>query len=89
MIDEQTIRRATEEVLEELDLNEQRFAIEPALGAGDGESSRQIRLLDEQGSDRATVVNFQDKDGNISIYFDDIKAKIRKQLETLVAIGGE
>jgi len=89
MIDEQTIRRATEEVLEELDLNEQRFAIEPALGAGDGESARQIRLLDEEGSDRATVVNFQDKDGNISIYFDDIKAKIRKQLETLVEIGGE
>ncbi len=32
MIDEQTIKRATEEVLEEMGLEQQQFAIEPALG---------------------------------------------------------
>ena len=89
MIDEQTIKRATEEVLEELDMSEQQFALEPALGAGDGAAARQIRLLDPEGSDRAAVVDFQDKDGKVSIYFEDIKAKIRQQLETLIEIGGE
>ncbi|HEY8562466.1 MAG TPA: hypothetical protein VIL74_18960 [Pyrinomonadaceae bacterium] len=87
MIDERTIKLATEEILDELNLSGRRFAIEPALCPGDGENSRQIRLFRDDGRDRATIVDFQDKDGNVSIYFDDIKAKIRKQIETLVEVG--
>jgi hypothetical protein len=85
MLDDQIIRQATEETLSELQLNAQRFEVEPALGASDGETSRQIRLFDAAGNDKAAVINFEDKNGNVPIYFDDIKAKIRKQIEALTA----
>jgi len=83
MLDDQTIKRATEEILAELDLPESRFEIEPALGASDGETARQIRFFDSEGNDKATVVDFQDKDGNVSRDFEEIKEKIRKQTEAL------
>ena len=74
MLDDQIIRQATEEALSELQISAQRFEIEPA---------RQIRFFDADVSDKATVVDFQDKDGNVSIYFDEIKKKIRRQIEVL------
>jgi hypothetical protein len=83
MLDDRTIKRATEEILAELDLPESRFEIEPALGASDGETARQIRFFDSEGNDKATVVDFQDKDGNVSRDFEEIKEKIRKQTEAL------
>lgn len=82
MLDEKIIRQATEEVLEELGAGERRFEIEEAMGAANSET-RQIRVFDENGTDRAAVVDFQDKNGRMSIYFDDIKEKIRAQLEVL------
>lgn len=84
MLDDQIIKQATEEVLSELQLSAPRFEIEPALGAANGEAARQIRLFDADGNDKAAVVNFEDKNGNVTIYFDDIKDKIRRQLETLI-----
>jgi cell fate (sporulation/competence/biofilm development) regulator YlbF (YheA/YmcA/DUF963 family) len=83
MLDEKIIKQATEEVLEDLGAGERRFEIEPAMGAPKSET-RQIRVFDEDGTDRATVVDFQDKNGNVSIYFEDIKETIRKQLELLI-----
>jgi hypothetical protein len=85
MIDDQTIRQATEEVLTDLNLTDRRFEIETALGASNGEATRQIRLFDADGTDQATAVDFRDKNGNVSIYFDEIKEKIRKQLEVLIS----
>jgi hypothetical protein len=86
MNDEQ-IKRAATEVLSELNLNERRFEIEPAMGAAIGESTRQIRLFDSDGNDRAVVVDFQDKNGEIGNNFEEIKEKIRKQLQPLVELG--
>ena len=88
MLDDRIIKQATEEVLSELQLNGQRFEIEPALGAAHGEAARQIRLFDSAGGDKSTVVNFLDKNGNISIYFEEIKEKIRKQIKILLETGG-
>ena len=86
MLDDQIIKKATEEALSELNAGAQRFEIEPALGAAHGDA-RQIRLFDSAGNDQSTVVDFQDKNGNVSIYFDEIKERIRKQLETLIEIS--
>jgi hypothetical protein len=86
MIDDQIIKRATEEILSEINLSERRYEIEPALGAPHADA-RQIRLFDADGSDKAVVVNFQDKDGNVSADYEAIKEKIRKQLETLIEIN--
>ena len=83
MLDEKTIRQATEEALAELNFNVQKFEIETALGAANSET-RQIRVFDSDGNDKAAIVDFQDKNGNLSIYFDEIKNKIRKQLEVLI-----
>lgn len=86
MMDDQTIKRATEEILSEINLSERRFEIEPALGAPHADA-RQIRLFDADGSDKAVVVDFQDKDGNVSTEFEAVKEKIRKQLKTLIKIN--
>lgn len=84
MLDDRTIKKATEEILSELNLPERRFEIEPALGAASGENTRQIRLFDSAGNDKATIVAFQDKNGNVVDDFDEIKEKIRSQLENLI-----
>ncbi|HEY0458447.1 MAG TPA: hypothetical protein VGC97_04795 [Pyrinomonadaceae bacterium] len=81
MLDERTIRRATEEILSEFNLAESRFEIEPALGASDGATARQIRLFDADGGDKAAVVDFKDKNGDVRGDFEEIKEKIREQLE--------
>ena len=67
------IKQATEEALSEMDLSERRFEIEPALGAENGETTRQIRILDKDGGDKSTVVDFSDKNGNLGINFEEIK----------------
>lgn len=64
LLDDRIIRQATEEALSEMDLSERRFEIEPALGAENGETTRQIRIFDEDGGDRSTVVDFSDKNGS-------------------------
>ena len=89
MLDDQIIRRATEEVLADIDLQDRRFEIELALGASDGAMTQQICFFDSEGNDKAAVVDFQDKNGGVSIYFDEIKEKIRKQLEVLFQIDGQ
>jgi hypothetical protein len=83
MLDDLVIRKATEEVLAELNEDARRFEIEPALGPASGENARQIRVFEADGTDRAAVVDFQNKDGGVSIYFEEMKDKIRRQLETL------
>lgn len=84
LLDNQIIKQATEEALSEMDLSERRFEIEPAFGAANGETTRQIRIFDEDGADKSAIVDFSDKDGNISVYFEEIKEKIRKRLEVLL-----
>jgi len=83
MLDDQTIRRATEELLSEFNLSGQQFEIKTALGAANGATARQIRFFDSVGNDKSTVVDFQDKNGATSSDFEEIKQKIRKQLEVL------
>jgi hypothetical protein len=69
--------------LSELNADDRRFEIEPALGAANSET-RQIRVFDSEGNDKATVVDFQDKNGKVSIYLEDITKKIRQQFEVLL-----
>lgn len=83
MLDDQEIRKATEEVVAELSLSVDRFEVEAAMGAADGESSRQIRIFDAEGRDRAVVVSFQNKDGRVADSFDEIKAAVARQLQIL------
>jgi hypothetical protein len=83
MIDDQIIKHAAEEVLEELDLGTWRLEVEPAAAAPHGDV-RQIRFFNEQGKDKTTVIDFEDADGKVIYYIEDIKEKIRKELETLV-----
>ena len=83
LLDDQIIRQATEEALSEMNAGDRRFEIEPALGAANSET-RQIRVFDSDGTDRATFVDFQDKNGKVSIYLEEIKEKIRKQLAVLI-----
>ena len=86
MLDDRIIRQATEEALSELQHSAPRFEIEPVPGAAHGDT-RQIRLFDSDGNDKATVIDFQDKNGKVSFYFDEIKQKIMQRLETLIEIS--
>lgn len=68
----------------EINLSEWRFEIEPALAAPSDDAG-QIRFFEAGGNNKA--VDFQDKNGNVGSDFEEIKGKIRKQMETLVEIS--
>ena len=84
-MDDEVVRMATEEVLDELNMSGRRFKIETAMAAPNAESV-QIRLYDRDGLDKAVVVDLKDKNGGAVLYLDEIKERIRKQLETFAEI---
>ena len=73
------IERATEEVLQELNLQDWRFEVKLVLSLPQGEI-RQIYLVDTAGNDKAAVVNFQIPKGNIDRDIKQLKSRIRNQL---------
>jgi hypothetical protein len=87
-MDEKVLRMAVQEVLDELGMKDRRFELETAMAAPNSESF-QIRLLDESGDGRAVVVNLKDKNGEPTLYLDEIKDRVREQLETFADITGE
>ena len=87
LTDDRLIDEAAAEVLRVMNLGENRFTVEPALGAP-GENARQIRLCDENGGDRTTVVSFENADGEVAATREAVKGRIRKQLPALVRVGG-
>ena len=84
-MDEEVIRMAVEEVLEDLGMADRRFEVETAMAAPNAESV-QIRMLDRGGDDQAVVVNLKDENGEPIIYLDEVKERIREQLQTFAEI---
>ncbi len=84
-MDEEVIRMAVQEVLEDLGMAGRRFEVETAMAAPNAESI-QIRMLDRGGDDQAVVVNLKDENGEPMIYLDEIKERIREQLQTFAEI---
>ena len=83
-MDEEVIRSAVEEVLEELGMAGREFELETAMAAPNSESV-QIRLLGKN-DDQAVVVDLRDEKGQPIIYVDEVKDRIRRQLETFAEI---
>ncbi len=81
------IERATEDVLQELKLKTWRFDVKAVRSVPHGEIS-QIRLFDAIGRDKVAVVNFQRKKKNTGRDLKELKARIRAQLNSLVAVDG-
>ena len=83
-MDEELIRTAVGEVMEEIGMGIRDFTLETAMAAPNPESV-QIRLLGEN-NDQAVVVNLRDENGQPIIYVDEVKDRIRQQLETFAEI---
>lgn len=83
-MDEQVVRMAVEDVMKDLGIGDRRFEIESAMAAPNSDSF-QVRVYDDSGDHKSVVVNLRDEDG-VTIYLDEIRGRVRKQLETIAEI---
>ena len=87
-MDEQVVRMAIQEVMEELGMSERRYELETATAAANSDAI-EIRVYDHSGDNKSVTVDLRDKEGQPVIYLDEIKDRVRRQLETFARIRNQ
>jgi predicted thioesterase len=79
-MDEATIRRVLDEVLQELNMPVGSARVEAAMGAPEGEAV-QVRFTDESTGGKAVAVSLRDTDGR-QLDEEGLKQRLREQIST-------
>jgi hypothetical protein len=78
-MDEQVIKMAVEEVMDELGIGERSYRVETIMGVEDGYSA-ELRIFGEADG-KLVIIPLRDRDG-VTVYTDELKDSIRQRLRT-------
>jgi HSP20 family molecular chaperone IbpA len=84
-MDEQNVKAIVDDVIRDLDLGGRAYVVETAMGGAD-ENKIQIRFTEDNGDDKAVVVDLAGRDGE-ELGEDETRRRLRQQLETFAAIS--